>query len=146
MELGIYDKIFQRCDMMIRYLVKGLHHVSMKCSSIEEYEKTVDFYKNIIGIPVARTWEAGIMLDTGSGIIEIFNDGDGALGKGVIRHFAFATDDVDACAEAVKKAGYEVFIEPKNIEIASLPAFSARIAFCKGPLGEEIEFFQETTV
>ena len=132
--------------MMIRYLVKGLHHVSMKCSSIEEYEKTIDFYKNIIGIPVARTWEAGIMLDTGSGIIEIFNDGDGALGKGVIRHFAFATDDVDACAEAVKKAGYEVSIEPKNIEIASLPAFPARIAFCKGPLGEEIEFFQETTV
>lgn len=78
-------------------LVKGLHHVSMKCSSMEEYEKTVDFYKNIIGIPVARTW----------------------------------------------KAGYEVFIEPKNIEIASMPVFPARIAFCRGPLGEEIEFFQE---
>lgn len=81
-------------------LVKGLHHVSMKCSSMEEYEKTVDFYKNI-------------------------------------------TDDVDACVDAVKKAGYEVFIEPKNIEIASIPVFPARIAFCRGPLGEEIEFFQE---
>lgn len=81
-------------------LVKGLHHVSMKCSSMEEYEKTVDFYKNI-------------------------------------------TDDVDACVDAVKKAGYEVFIEPKNIEIASMPVFPARIAFCRGPFGEEIEFFQE---
>ena len=81
-------------------LVKGLHHVSMKCSSMEEYEKTVDFYKNI-------------------------------------------TDDVDACVDAVKKAGYEVFIEPKNIEIASMPVFPARIAFCRGLLGEEIEFFQE---
>ncbi len=81
-------------------LVKGLHHVSMKCSSMEEYEKTVDFCKNI-------------------------------------------TDDVDACVDAVKKAGYEVFIEPKNIEIASMPVFPARIAFCRGPLGEEIEFFQE---
>lgn len=81
-------------------LVKGLHHVSMKCSSMEEYEKTVDFYKNI-------------------------------------------TDDVDACVDAVKKTGYEVFIEPKNIEIASMPVFPARIAFCRGPLGEEIEFFQE---
>ena len=30
-------------------LVKGLHHVSMKCSSMEEYKKTVDFYKNITG-------------------------------------------------------------------------------------------------
>ena len=85
----------------------------------------------------------GIMFDTGNGIVEIFNDGDGALDKGVIRHFAFATDDVDACVEAVKAAGYEVFIEPKDIEIASIPAFPARIAFCKGPLGEEIELFQE---
>ena len=39
------------------------------------------------------------MLDTGNGIVEIFNDGDDAPGKGVIRHFAFATDDVDACIE-----------------------------------------------
>ena len=63
--------------------------------------------------------------------------------KGVIRHFAFATDDVDACVEVVKAAGYEVFIEPKDIEIASTPVFPARIAFCKGPLGEEIELFEE---
>ena len=98
----------------------------MKCSSTEEYEKTIDFYKNILEIPVAREWQAGIMLDTGNGIVEIFNDGDDAPGKGVIRHFAFATDDVDACVEAVKAAGYEVFIEPKDIEIASTPVFPAR--------------------
>ena len=83
-------------------LIKGIHHVSMKCSSTEKYEKTIDFYKNILEIPVAREWQSGIMLDTGNGIVEIFNDGDDAPGKGVIRHFAFATDDVDACVEAVK--------------------------------------------
>ena len=55
-------------------LIKGIHHVSMKCSSTEEYEKTIDFYKNILGIPVAREWQAGIMLDTGNGIVEIFNE------------------------------------------------------------------------
>lgn len=124
-------------------LIKGIHHVSMKCSSQEEYERTIEFYRDILGIPVARRWEKGIMLDTGSGIIEIFNDGDGALPQGVIRHFAFATDDVDACVEAVRKAGYEVFIAPKDIEIASEPKFPARIAFCRGPLGEEIELFCE---
>ena len=37
----------------------------------------------------------------------------------------------------------EVFIEPKDIKIASTPAFPARIAFCKGPLGEEIELRSE---
>lgn len=85
-------------------LIKGIHHVSMKCSSTEEYEKTIDFYKNILGIPVAREWQAGIMLDTGNGIVEIFNDGDGALDKGVIRHFAFATDDVDALCRGCKSS------------------------------------------
>lgn len=122
-------------------LVKGIHHVSMKCSNTEEYNKTIDFYQNVLGIPVVRTWNAGMMFDTGNGIIEIFNNGEESLEQGVIRHFAFATDDVDACVAAIKEAGYEVFIEPKSIKIASTPPFPARIAFCRGPLGEEIEFF-----
>lgn len=45
--------------------------------------------------------------------------------------------------EAVRAAGYEVFVEPKDIEIASEIPFPARIAFCRGPVGEEIEFFHE---
>lgn len=124
-------------------LVKGIHHVSMKCCGEEEYNKTVEFYKDILGLTVARTWKAGIMLQAGNNLIEIFRDGDTPLPQGVIRHFAFATDDVDACVKAVSDAGYEVFVQPKDIEIASTPVFPARIAFCKGPLGEEIEFFQE---
>ena len=50
-------------------LIKDIHHVSMKCSSTEKYEKTIDFYKNILEIPVAREWQSGIMLDTGNGIV-----------------------------------------------------------------------------
>ena len=124
-------------------LVKGIHHVSMKCCDEKEYTKTVLFYRDVLGLKVARTWNTGIMFETGTGLIEIFNDGDRPLEKGNIRHFAFATDDVDACAKAVQEAGYEVFIEPKDITIASTPEYPARIAFCKGPLGEEIEFFEE---
>lgn len=124
-------------------LIKGIHHVSMKCCSEAEYERTVTFYRYILGLPVVRSWVTGIMFDTGCGIIEIFTDGEAPLDMGVIRHFAFATDDVDACIRAVSDAGYEVFVEPKDIVIPSEPAFPARIAFCKGPLGEEIEFFQE---
>ena len=48
----------------------------------------------------------------------------------------------DACAR-VRAAGYEVFIEPNDIVIRSEPEFRARMAFCFGPLGEEIEFFHE---
>jgi glyoxylase I family protein len=65
---------------------------------------------------------------TSAGVIEIFNDGDGALPQGTIRHFALATDDVDACVKAVSEAGYEVFVDPKNVVIASVPEFPVRVA------------------
>lgn len=124
-------------------MIKGIHHVSLKCRDDGEYEQTVSFYRDVLGLPVLRTWKEGTMLETGSGIIEIFNNGSDAPGQGVIRHFAFATDDVDACIDRVKKAGYEVTVEPKDVMMSSEPPFPIRVAFCKGPLGEEIEFFQE---
>ena len=83
------------------------------------------------------------MFHTGAGLMEIFNDAECPLEQGTIRHFALETDDVDACVAKVKAAGYEVFIEPNDIVIASVPEFPARIAFCRDPVGEEIEFFQE---
>lgn len=124
-------------------LIKGIHHVSMKTGSEAEYQRTVAFYKDVLGLNVARQWDKGIMFETGSGLIEIFNNAEDKLEKGVIRHFAFAVEDVDACVRAVTKAGYEIFMGPKDILIPSTPAFPARMAFCYGPLGEEIEFFQE---
>lgn len=124
-------------------LIKGVHHIALKCCGAEEYTRTVAFYRDILGLPVVRQWDTGIMLDMGNSVMEIFKDGQQRLGQGTIRHFALRTQDVDACVEAVSKAGYEVFIEPNDIVISSNPVFPARIAFCKGPVGEEIEFFKE---
>lgn len=124
-------------------LIKGIHHVSMKTRNESEHEKTVEFYRDILGLKAAREWEFGIMFDTGSGLIEIFKNGTEEPVTGIIRHFAFAVEDVDACVKAVTEAGYEVFIGPKDICIPSNPEFPARMAFCFGPLGEQIEFFQE---
>lgn len=124
-------------------LIKGIHHISLTTCDEKEYEKVVSFYKDILGLPVARTWDGGIMFDAGGQIIEIFTNGEEKLTKGVIRHFALATDDVDACVKAVTDAGYQVFKGPKDIEIPSSPSFPARMAFCYGPLGEEVEFFCE---
>lgn len=124
-------------------LIKGIHHASMTCCNEQEYQKVVAFYRDVLKMPVARTWEKGIMFDTGNGVIEVFTVGDIPLEKGVIRHFALATEDVDACVKAVADAGYEVFVKPKDIIIPADSVLKAKIAFCKGPLGEEIEFFQE---
>lgn len=127
-------------------LIKGIHHTALKCAGMEEFEKTIHFYKDVLGISVARTWgegtESGIMFDTGDGIIEIFANAEERREQGAVRHFALATDDVDGCVQAVREAGYDVFVEPKDIIIPSDSPYPARIAFCFGPVGEEIEFFQ----
>lgn len=124
-------------------LIQGIHHISMNCAKGAEYEKVLTFYRDILGLAVVREWDGGVMLNAGGTLLEIFPNDNYVREKGAIRHFAFAVSDADACAKAVTDAGYEVFIAPKDICIASEPPLPARIAFCRGPLGEEIEFFCE---
>ena len=127
--------------------IQGIHHVALKCCGVEEFEKTVHFYRDVLGLTVKRTWgqgtDSGVMLDTGGGLMEIFANGKIQLPQGAIRHVAFAVEDVDACVAAVRQAGFAIYVEPKNITIASEPEYPARIAFCIGPVGEQIELFQE---
>ena len=115
-------------------MIQGMHHVSMKCSNAEEYAAVRAFYTELLRIPVLTEWKTGILLDTGAGIVEIFQDKKKKkLGQGVIRHFV----------AAVRAGGYPILVEPKTVVIGGNPTFSAKIAFCKGALGEEIEFFQQ---
>ncbi|MBQ3255797.1 MAG: DUF4298 domain-containing protein [Oscillospiraceae bacterium] len=124
-------------------MIKGIHHISMKTQNEEEYRKARHFYTETLGLAVIKECDACILLDTGAGVVEIFRNATEALPQGVIRHFAFTVDDVQACTDAVEAAGYEVFIRPKTVQIGGDPAFPASIAFCRGPLGEEIEFFSQ---
>lgn len=124
-------------------LIHGIHHIALKCMGIEQYEKTIRFYHETLGMPIKRSWATGTMLATGSGLMEVFNDAPDTLPQGTIRHFALAVSDVDGCVEAVRGAGVPITMEPKDIVIPSEIPFPARIAFCIGPVGEEIEFFCE---
>ena len=130
-------------------LICGIHHVALKCDGTAEFEKTLNFYQNTLGLELVRSWGegegAGAMLSTGNGLLEIFASGE-KLPQGAIRHFALRTQRVDDCVQAVRNAGYPITGEPKDIVIASNPPFPARSAFCTGPVGEEIEFFQERTL
>jgi len=125
--------------------VKGFHHVALKCNGIDAFEKTIHFYHGVLGLPIVRTWgdgnESAAMLDTGAGLFEIFANAQDKPGMGALRHLALDVEDVDACVEAVRAAGYTVTVEPKDICIPSTPPYPARIAFCIGPVGEELEFF-----
>lgn len=123
-------------------MIKGIHHVSIKCIK-EDYEKVRSFYTDVLGLRVLRQWPDGTMLEIGGDIVEIFNNGTERLPKGVITHIAFFTDDPDELAKRVKDAGYEVFMEPTDKTIPSEIPYPIRVAFCYGPIGEEIEFFAE---
>ena len=123
--------------------ITGIHHVSMRCSDSDRFAKAVRFYTDILKLPVYRQWENGILLDTGNGLIEIFNNNEGIEEIGAVRHFALAAENVDDLAERIQAEGYEVFIKPKDIVLSCVPEVHARIAFCRGELNEEIELFDQ---
>ncbi len=123
--------------------ITGIHHVCIKCVTNEEFAKTKEFYGKTLDLELKRDWGSGVMFETGGGLIEVIVGAKENLPQGVVRHVALRTDDVDAVIAEVKKAGYEIITEPTDINIASVPVYPVRIAFCRGPMGEEIEFFTE---
>lgn len=124
-------------------LIDGIHHVCLKCPDQTSFDKTVHFYTDILECPIVRTWPNGILIKLGTSGMEIFLADVEELPQGTIRHFALETKHVDEIVEKVRKAGYEITVEPKDVTLASNPPFPIHIAFCIGPAGEEIELFQE---
>ena len=124
-------------------MIKGIHHISMKCGTAEELAKVREFYIELLGLIIVREWAEGIMIDTGNGLLEIFTNAEGTRSLGAIRHMALLSDDVDEIAAKVKAAGYDLFIEPNDKVIGSNPPYPIRMAFCYGPLGEQVDFFME---
>ena len=126
--------------------INGVHHIALKARGLENFSELVKFYHEILGLPIVREWGegegVGMMLDTGAGLLEIFANAPDRLGSGALRHLAFDVENTDVCIEAARAAGYTVTMEPTDIVIASAPPYPARIAFCIGPVGEEVEFFQ----
>ena len=123
--------------------VSGIHHIALKCGSKEKFDRTVAFYTELLGLSVKRAWQGAVMLDTGAGLLEIFEEGDAVPPMGQYRHVAFAVTDPDSIIEKIRAAGYAITMECTDIVIPSQPPLPARIAFCIGELGEEIELFCE---
>jgi glyoxylase I family protein len=124
----------------------GFHHIAMNA---RDFDRSVAFYTKTLGFTPKITWgeapKRAVMLDTGDGnYLEIFERPDlPAPGEGHLVHFALRTTDCDAALARARAAGAPVTMEPKSLEIPSTPRPTpVRIAFCKGPEGEVIEFFQ----
>ena len=130
----------------------GFHHVAIRA---QDFDASVRFYTEALGFIERIRWgsdqKRAIMLDVGDGnYLEIFSGRTESLSSDApeppILHFAIRTGDTDAAIARARAAGAVVTIEPKDVVIQSTPQPTpVRLAFCKGPDGEIIEFFQSET-
>ena len=124
---------------------QGLHHVCLKAKGREAFDRTVRFYTGTLGFSLLRTWgtgdRSGAMVDLGNCVLEIMATGQAGEEKGIFPHIALRTEDVDGALALAVSAGCPVVMEPTDKSLGE--AYPMRIAFCTGPAGEEIEFFQE---
>jgi glyoxylase I family protein len=126
--------------------IAGVHHISIKARSLEQMEKTVDFYHNILNMEIIRKWGQGdssaCMVDAGGCLLEIMASGQ-EEDDGVVNHFALATSQVDQWIEKIRNQGYAVTMEPQDKLLPAQPPFPVRIAFFRGPAGELVELMEE---
>ena len=115
---------------------------------VRDFDASLRFYVDGLGCKKVHAWGEGdgraVMLDTGAGdYMEIFAGLKEEKGEGWYTHVAFRTDDCKASLDMAVKAGAVVTIDVMEVEIKSESPLPITIAFCKGPDGEIIEFFQE---
>ena len=51
-------------------MIKGIHHVSMKCNTDEEINKVKDFYISVLGLKIVCEWPDGFMMRFKNSIFE----------------------------------------------------------------------------
>lgn len=125
----------------------GTHHIAIQCRDLDA---SLKLYRDVLGMEIVAEFgspERKIMLlDCGDGShMELFQPKDDTPEPGAdapndpVFHFALATSDARAATEIVREAGYEITVEPKDVDIG---AFQITLSFFLGPNGEVVEFFQ----
>ena len=125
---------------------RGLHHITIQT---RDWEGSLHLYREVLGMKSVAEFgpeDARMMLlDVGDGshIELVAPKADPPVAEGAVSdplvHLALATPDAAASLETVREAGFEVTMEPKDVNLDGL---EATVAFFKGPNGEVIEFFQ----
>ena len=124
----------------------GTHHIAVQT---QNYEASKAFYTEVMGMEKAVEFNSGgrriALFDIGDGShIELFEPVPGTSPSGdatdnVVFHFALTTTDIAAALERVRRAGMQITVELKTVDLGPL---NVSLAFFKGPGGEVIELFQ----
>jgi len=125
----------------------GTHHIAVQA---RDWTASMRLYQEVLGMRVVAEFGSSerkiVLLDIGDGShIELFEpksdtpEVNAPSANDPITHFALTTTDTRGSLEHVRRAGYEITVEPKDVTLDEL---NVTIAFFKGPNGEIIEFFQ----
>jgi lactoylglutathione lyase len=131
-------------------LVRGLDHVGIH---VDNLERSLSFYQTVFGLtPGARLVlgkERIAFLETGGGEggegeggeggrLELIEDDRPGRPTGVLDHVALRVDSIAQLLDTLRSHNVEL-IHQAPLEV---PAIGARILFCVGPDGEQIELFE----
>ena len=128
----------------------GVHHIALQT---RDWEASLKLYRDVLGMTELTRFTGGdgqtvMLLDAGDGCcLELFEPTantptsktlTGATNDPVT-HIALATTDAHAATERVRRAGYEITVEPKEVTLGTL---EVTLSFFRGPNGEVLEFFE----
>ncbi len=137
---------------MSNQILKGLGYAHIAIAA-KDFEKSLGFYE-ALGLKLYTAWGEKTatadtriaLLDMGDGsLVELFAKPD-LVGTGdgsPYLHFAFAVQNVDEAYRVALSAGATPCKAPAEMSLDSHPlSLTLRVAFVKGPSGEELEFFK----
>ena len=133
--------------------IAGLHHVSLR---VADLDRSLALYRDVLGFTVRTSF---VLLDRRFAILETGNSGYLELVEwpdrvhpgredDVIWHLALRTSDIERSFDAVSKAGYPITrpITPLDlVNTVNGVAFSLRVAFFRGPDGEDVELLEDNS-
>ncbi len=138
---------------MANPVIKGLGYAHMAIAA-KDFEASLRFYE-ALGLRVYAQWgekTAGsdtriALLDMGDGsLLELFAKPDLVVEDGAktpFLHFAFSAQNVDEAYRIALAAGATPLKPPTEMPLDSHPLrLTLRVAFVRGPSGEELEFFK----
>jgi glyoxylase I family protein len=131
--------------------ITGIHHVSLRVANLE---RSLALYQDTLGFRVTTASSLDgrrfALLETGnSGYIELVETKTPvheASADNVLWHFAVRVSSIERALESAERAGYTITRTVKSLELtdtARQQVFGIRVAFFRGPDGEEIELFED---
>ncbi len=133
--------------------INGMHHVSLR---VRDMEQSLAFYRDILGFsPKTEFLLDGLrfaMLETGNSVyielVEMKQPVQPVGDSEVFWHLALRTDHLEKSLEAAIKAGCEVTIPIRPLDLVNnvtAKPWPVRVAFFSGPDGELIELLEDKT-